>query len=107
MTTTAKQLREAADEFERLTAPGRMPTMDEVHRFMESNPVTATEMLTAIRCPSAETDRCSNGRLRDLWKTGGGSVDRQGRAFIEIDLLPGLLRYVIDGVPPSENSSGK
>lgn len=30
-----------------------MPTMDEVHRFMESNPSTSTEMLLAITKPKA------------------------------------------------------
>jgi hypothetical protein len=43
-----------------------------------------------------EADACSAGKLRELWRELGGSVDRKNRAFIEIDLLPALLRAIVE-----------
>lgn len=76
-----------------------MPTMDEVHRFMVSNTGTASSMLGLILNIPEEDARCSNGRLRDIWKQAGGMVKGK-RAWIEVDLLPGLLRLLSE-IPKS------
>ena len=106
MTATAKQLREAADEFERLTAPDRVPTLDEVSRFVQSNRLTAVDLvLDLIFAGHLADGELSDGRFRELWKECGGSVDRQGRAFIEIRLLPRVLRFIIHAYPVAAHSS--
>lgn len=73
------------------------PTMDEVKTFMRSNPDTSWEMLVEILSIGDE-DRAivSGGKLRELWRLAGGAVDKRGRAWIEIDLLPSVLRKIID-----------
>lgn len=40
----------------------------------------------------------SGGRFRELWKMHGGSFNRRGHAWIETDLLPGLLHKITDAV---------
>ena len=40
--------------------PPYMPTMDEVHRFMVSNPHTSAEMLFDIQKPKHSTSNNSN-----------------------------------------------
>ena len=75
-----------------------MPTMDAVHRFMKSNPLTAMEMLTEIS-PAALADTCSDARLRELWmEHHGGFNKRREHFFCERDLMPALLRRIIDSV---------
>lgn len=46
-------------------------------------------------------ERCSDARLRELWREHGGGVRTKkalwNEAFSEIDLLPNLLRRIIEG----------
>ena len=71
-----------------------MPTMDEAHRFIKSNPLTAASILVETQNLAREDSDTSNGRLREMWLLAGGSVDKKGRAWIELHLLPGLIRAV-------------
>jgi hypothetical protein len=74
-----------------------MPTMDAVYRFMRSNPLTSCEMLIEVLAlGNEENAEASSGRLREIWRLAGGSFDKKGRAWVEIDLLPQVLRRVID-----------
>lgn len=80
-------------------AAQRMPNMDAVHRFMVSNPQTSWEMLTEILgIGSEDAVKISGGRFRELWKLAGGSVKRNGHAWVEIDRLPAALRQIVDAV---------
>ena len=74
--------------------PPYMPTMDEAHRFIKSNPLTAASILVETQNLAREDSTSSDGRLRELWKLAGGAVDKKGRAWIELHLLPGLIRAV-------------
>lgn len=76
-----------------------MPTADEAHRFIMSNPAVSASFLVEEFKLSTEDDRCSNGRLREIWKQAGGMVDKKERAWIEAHLLPGLLR-LLSQIPP-------
>lgn len=105
MTLSPAKLREFADELEVLTRGDRMPTLDEVHRFVKSNPKTAVDLvldlvfaghLASEETVSPEAAAMSDGRLRELWKESGAAIDRHGRAFIEADLLPRILRLIIE-----------
>ena len=72
-----------------------MPTADEAFRFIDSNPRTAAGFLAEVFSKSREDSKCSNGRLRDIWKLAGGAVDdKKDRAWIEVHLLPGLMRLL-------------
>jgi hypothetical protein len=91
---------------ERLTASDRMPSLDEVTRFVSSNPKTAINLVLDLVLAGHVTyerwdedilaSSSSDGRLRMLWFQCGGLVDKQGRAFIEINLLPRVLRLIIE-----------
>lgn len=85
----------------------RMPTMDEVCRFVESNPATSWEIITSqLGFGDVERAAVSGGRFRELWKLFGGQVDKKSRAWIEVDLLPGILRKIIDttnALPPEKS----
>lgn len=77
--------------------PDAIPTMDAVYRFMRKNPQTSCMMLIeTLGLGDQTTAKLSGGRLRDLWKLAGGAFDRKGRAWVEIDELPSVLRTVID-----------
>lgn len=80
--------------------PEYMPTADEVVRFIRSNPIYSASVLTETFRISTEADRCSNGKLREVWKQAGGVV-KDKRAWIEVDLLPGLLRLLGEIPVPS------
>ncbi len=83
---------------EPLKAP-YMPTMDEAVRFMQSNPQTSWEILIEIfQIGDEEKAAVSGGRMRELWKLSGGAFDKKGRAWVEIDTLPFVLRRLIDSV---------
>lgn len=83
------------------TKPPYMPTMDEAYRFITSNPATSAGILVETLRLSREDSAVSNGRLREIWKLLGGVVDKNGRAWIEADLLPGLLRAMpLSSAPP-------
>lgn len=85
-----------------------IPNMDAVYRFMRNNPQTSWEMVIELLGIGSEDEaKVSSGRLRELWKLAGGSVDRKGRAFLEIDLLPAALRKIIDAVTALETEAGK
>lgn len=72
-----------------------MPTADEAVRFIKSNPVYSALALAEHWRVSGDGDRCSNGRLREIWKMAGGAFDeKRERAWIEAHLLPGLLRIL-------------
>lgn len=93
-------LRSAADKLETPPLkPNYVPTADEAYRFIASNPITSAQFLVETQKLSRKDSAVSNGRLRDLWKLAGGMIDKKGRAWIEADLLPGLLRIMIDGQP--------
>ena len=72
-----------------------VPTLDEARRFIISNPSTSWEILRERLGLETEADAVSDGRLRELWKLNGGAVAKGNRAWIEIDLLPRLLREVV------------
>ena len=79
--------------------PGKpfMPTMDAVYRFMRRNPYTSWEMLAEVlKLGTDETDGPSGGRFRELWKQCGGAVDKKGNAWVEMQILPAVLRKIID-----------
>lgn len=81
-------------------------TMDVVHRFMKSNPLSSWEMLTEILdIGSEEAAAVSGGKFRELWKLAGGSVNRKGQAWVEVDRLPATLRQIIDAVARSQSTS--
>lgn len=77
--------------------PDYVPTMDAAHRFIRSNPLTSFEILVGI-LGIGDEDRAevSGGRLRELWKACGGAVDKKGRAWVEMETLPFVLRRIID-----------
>lgn len=78
-------------------APDLIPTMDAVYRFMRSNPNTSWEMLVEVlKLGTDETDGPSGGRFRELWMQSGGAVDRKGNAWVELQILPTVLRKIID-----------
>lgn len=81
-----------------LAFPDYMPTLDAATRFVRSNPATAASILIEHWRTPGDNDRCSNGKLRDIWKAAGGMVDKTkpGRVWIEADLLPGLLRLLAE-----------
>jgi hypothetical protein len=85
---------ECADEMERLQTA--MPNLDAATRFIQSNPAVTASVLIEHWRVAGDNDRCSNGKLRDIWKAAGGMVDKAkpGRVWIEADLLPGLLRLL-------------
>lgn len=74
------------------------------------SPELTTASSTAFRLTELLSDyfrasyKVSDGRLRELWKQAGGSVDRKGRAFLEIDLLPAALRKILDGALQAESA---
>lgn len=74
--------------------------MCEHEKLVTSNNSNAMEAMMA----QAASDRVSDGRLRDLWKAAGGSVDKKKRAFLEIDLLPNALRKIIDAALKADSS---
>lgn len=75
--------------------PPYTPNADEAYRFIKSNPMTAASFVVEVLQQSTETSRASNGRLREIWKQAGGAVDaKKDRAWIEVHLLPGLLRLL-------------
>jgi hypothetical protein len=75
-----------------------MPSADQACRFIKSNPSVSASFLIEHWRVSGDDDRCSNGKLRDIWKAAGGMVDKNkpGRVWIEADLLPGLLRLLAE-----------
>lgn len=74
-----------------------MPTMDAVYRFMRSNPSVSWEMLVEVlKLGTDETDGPSGGRFRELWQQCGGAIDRKGNAWVELQILPAVLRKIID-----------
>lgn len=80
-------------------AANDIPTMDAVNRFMRSNPLSSWEMLTEILDIGAEESAAiSGGKFRELWKLAGGSVNKKGHAWVEVDRLPKTLRQIIDAV---------
>lgn len=75
--------------------PPYMPTLNEAMRFIQSNPGVSASILTEPWRVARDDDRCSNGRLREIWKQAGGAVDiKKDRAWIEVHLLPGLMRLL-------------
>lgn len=83
-----------------MTGPTRndyTPKLDEVVRFMRSNPLTSFEALAEIlKIGDDGNAMMSGGRFRELWRINGGAFDKKGRAWIETDLLPQILRRIID-----------
>lgn len=75
----------------------RMPTLDEIYRFARSNPLTLWQVVTEVM-ELGDEDRAemSGGRCRELWKLNGGAFYKRGRAWIEVYLLPKLLRSIFD-----------
>ncbi len=73
-----------------------MPAMDAVYRFMRSNPLTTCEMLVEVL--GAGDPPVSAGRFRELWKIAGGSVDKKGRAWVEMDFLAQTLLRIVNSV---------
>lgn len=88
-----------------------IPTMDVALRFMRSNPQTSWEMLIEILgIGSEDTAAVSGGRFRELWELAGGAYDKKGRAWIEIQILPAVLRKIVDAIqrlPPEDAPSVK
>ncbi len=76
-----------------------MPSLDEAKRFVQSNPETAWQ-LVADRLGLGSEDKAavSGGRFRELWRLSGGAVDKKGRAWVEMDMLPSVLRGIIDAI---------
>lgn len=54
--------------------PPYMPTLDEAMRFIQSNPGVSASILTETWRVARDDDRCSNGRLREIWKQAGGAA---------------------------------
>ena len=78
--------------------PDYMPTMDEVHRFIKSNPLTSFEMLAEITgIGDYDNAPVSGDRFRELWKLGGGAFAK-GRAWVEIETLPFVLCRIVDTI---------
>lgn len=76
-----------------------MPTLDEAIRFIKSNPMTSWEVIAKEhKLGDEDAAAVSGGRFRELWKLNGGAFDKQGRAWIEVELLPQILRRIIDSV---------
>ena len=76
-----------------------MPTLDEARRFIMSNPAVSWEMVVeATGIGSEERAQVSGGRFRELWKLAGGMVDKKGRAWVEMDTLPFVLRRIVDAI---------
>lgn len=80
--------------------PEYMPTADAAYRFIRSNPETSASFLIDTLKLSTDTSRCSNGKLREIWKLAGGMIDKKAHAWIESDLLPGVLR-LLGEIPPA------
>ena len=77
--------------------PPNMPSWNEVYDFAKSNPYAFWKTAEDVfKLGNEDKAEMSGGRLRELWKLNGGSVMRDGKAWIEIDLLPKLLRAIID-----------
>lgn len=78
--------------------PDYLPTMDGALRFMRSNPMTSWEMMLEV-CGLGDEDNApvSGGRFRELWKLSGGAV-KDGKAWVEMETLPFVLRRLIDAV---------
>lgn len=75
-----------------------IPAMDDVYRFMVSNPQTSCEMIIETLKLDADPE-VSVSRFRELWQLGGGRIDgKNGRAWVEIDLLGQALSRVINAV---------
>lgn len=72
-----------------------VPNMDEVHRFMRSNPSTSWEMLVEV-LGIGSSPEVSGGRFRELWRESGGAIDKKGNAWIELSVLPQVLAKIID-----------
>ena len=74
-----------------------IPSMDAVYRFMRSNPSVSWEMLVEVlRIGDEDSVGPSGGRFRELWTQSGGAVDRKGNAWVELQILPTVLRKIID-----------
>lgn len=81
-----------------------MPNAAEAYRFIKSNPAVTADFLMETWRVARDDDRCSNGRLREIWKQAGGAVDlKKDRAWIEVHLLPGLMRLLSE-IPPSQST---
>jgi hypothetical protein len=73
--------------------------MDEAMRFMRSNPDVSWEMLIQVLdLGSEDKASVSGGRFRELWKLSGGMVDKKGRAWVETNILPAVLRKIVDAI---------
>ena len=76
-----------------------MPTMDEAVRFIRSNPQTSWEIvIDALGIGSEDNAQVSGGRFRELWKLAGGEVDKKGRAWVEMQVLPTVLGKITDAI---------
>lgn len=74
-------------------------TLDQVHRFMASNPLTSWEALVSVlKLGDEDQAAVSGGRFRELWKLNGGAVDKNGRAWVEMETLPIVLRKIVDSI---------
>lgn len=82
----------------------RSPPLHQVIAFLRANPLTARNLLTE-QFPTLAADACSDSRLRELWRQHGGAVDGKNRAWIEIDLLPKLLREIVDACTRAASSA--
>ena len=79
--------------------PNYMPTLDEAQRFIVSNPEIAWHIVAqAFGLGDEDRAEVSGGRFRELWRLCGGAVDKQGCAWVEMDVLPSVLRGIIDAV---------
>lgn len=92
----AVETREIIEAYLAAAPAERMPTMDEAYRFIASNPVTSAAILVETQKIASDDAPTSNGRIRDLWRLAGGMVDKRGRAWIEFDLLPGIIRTMAE-----------
>lgn len=72
-----------------------VPNMDEVYRFMRSNPSTSWGMLVEVLGIGGSPE-VSGGRFRELWRESGGAIDKKGNAWIELSVLPQVLAKIID-----------
>lgn len=81
------------------------PTLDEAARFIRSNPHSSFYIVAeTLKLGDEDNAAVSGGRFRELWKLScgmyGSKTPPKNRsiAWIETELLPEVLRKIIDTV---------